>query len=104
MVGHRYESEGAVAEQVGGDPAQAEHDERTERGILHDADDRLHPWRGHGLHDDAPQARAQRHRHLLEGGPNLVTGPQPESDATDVGLVHEFARRRLERYWIAETL
>ena len=63
-IGERKDAHRPVAEQLGRRSAESEHHDRTERRVVHDADDRLDAGGHHRLHDPAAHlvAEARFHR------------------------------------------
>ena len=58
-VSERGQPGGVIAEHIGGDTAEPEHDQRPEHRLVRHADKHLDALGQHGLHENLPQVRAE---------------------------------------------
>ena len=88
-VGDGQDPQRAVGEQLGGDAAEAEQQERSEQRVLGDADDDLQAGRRHPLHDRAVPSSRRNARASRRTPAAPRRGARGRAHTTDVGLVHD---------------
>ncbi len=94
----RGEAQRGILQQLDENSAEADHDQRTEALIAHDAGDQLEARLRHRLNRDALEPRAglllpQRLADAREPRAHLLDGVQVELDAADVALVSDIGRQ-----------
>jgi hypothetical protein len=96
-IRQRGQSGGAVGDQVGVDPAEAEHHQRTERGVGVRPDQQFPAVGGHRLQQHTAQRGPEAAPQLLDRGPDIVGGPDVEDHAALLAFVHDALGDGLDR-------
>ena len=86
----------------GGHPAGPERQHGADERVVGDADGDVDPGGRHRLDHDGPGGRAERARHAVERGAEIVLVVDVEGQAPGLGLGQAGARRRLHRHGVAD--